>query len=739
MISTGRGARLNSSESFWRPKSERLTDPYLTPGDRACIIGTQDGAFPDLGWHVPGEMGGVWAHPLKLLDGFWLQVNGHWPALADEYATGPCMTRHEFAVEPDLRVTRIQFAPDGEPGVIVRYEFESSTPQSLHVRFLARSDLQLVWSRERGSHTKTQDEARYVDDLDAWLVTGEQPGQCVLIGGRGITPVAHESGPELWGPEATRGNGVSVSLDYRIDFAPQRTTVLEFVVCGGAGGETEARAIYKRIGTDADVLLELKQSRYANLRAKSRLEVTDPSIMQAWDWLKWNCDWLVCDVPGVGRGIAAGAQDYLWWFGCDSAYAVLGCLALGQHDTAVATLDLIRERSEAANGGSGRVLHECTTDGAVVHPGCTQETPHFVEAVWQVFCWTGDLAFLERSYDFCRRGVLNWTLGQCCRNDEFLPYGYGITETEGLDLQCIDSAVHTVQALRALAEMAEVLGDPETATTCTHVAGLAQSQLEAAFWLDDEGLYADMLATPDEMVFRIRDWIAATEATEFTQGRQADLLASLNDLLHAAECDPEPNRKRGWSLKYWVVISPLEAGLASPERAARILDRVRGPEFVGPYGMYLSGVDHTHTMSVNTGALAVAELQYGRTEDTLERLRVMTDTLDRHMPGAISEMLPDYGCFVQAWSSFAVAWPVVAHMFGIVPRADRRTLSVDPQIPSDWGRAVLSNVCIGNARFDFCWDGTTMEVACNDDGWSIASTSVPLGLACTPVAVLPST
>ena len=70
----------------------------------------------------------------------------------------------------------------------------------------------------------------------------------------------------------------------------------------------------------------------------------------------------------------------------------------------------------------------------------------------------------------------------------------------------------------------------------------------------------------------------------------------------------------------------------------------------------------------------------------------MTDTLDLHMPGAISEMLPDYGCFVQAWSSFAVAWPVVAHMFGVVPRADRRTVNVDSQIPLDWGEVVLSNV-----------------------------------------------
>ena len=48
--------------------------PYVTAGDRAYLIGTQDGNFPDLGGHVPGEMGGLWLHPIKLIDGFWAQV-----------------------------------------------------------------------------------------------------------------------------------------------------------------------------------------------------------------------------------------------------------------------------------------------------------------------------------------------------------------------------------------------------------------------------------------------------------------------------------------------------------------------------------------------------------------------------------------------------------------------------------------------------------------------------------------
>jgi len=41
-------------------RGENQGEPYVTAGDRAYVIGSQNGNFPDMGTHVPGEMGGVW-------------------------------------------------------------------------------------------------------------------------------------------------------------------------------------------------------------------------------------------------------------------------------------------------------------------------------------------------------------------------------------------------------------------------------------------------------------------------------------------------------------------------------------------------------------------------------------------------------------------------------------------------------------------------------------------------------
>ncbi|HEY9013537.1 MAG TPA: hypothetical protein VIM84_00565, partial [Gemmatimonadales bacterium] len=95
-------------------------DPYVTAGDRAYLIGTQDGDFPDLGDHVPGEMAGLWVHPIKLLDGFWATVRegvtGRRVRLeaSTEFINQPYGNRLRYGPLLDsLDVERFQFSPDG--------------------------------------------------------------------------------------------------------------------------------------------------------------------------------------------------------------------------------------------------------------------------------------------------------------------------------------------------------------------------------------------------------------------------------------------------------------------------------------------------------------------------------------------------------------------------------------------------------------------------------------------------
>ena len=65
-------------------ETTRLADRRsLVVGDRAYAMSTADTLYPAAGWHIRGEMGGVWTPPIKLVDGIWLRVADEWLGDAD--------------------------------------------------------------------------------------------------------------------------------------------------------------------------------------------------------------------------------------------------------------------------------------------------------------------------------------------------------------------------------------------------------------------------------------------------------------------------------------------------------------------------------------------------------------------------------------------------------------------------------------------------------------------------------
>ena len=74
-------------------------------------------------------------------------------------------------------------------------------------------------------------------------------------------------------------------------------------------------------------------------------------------------EWLVREVPGIGRGLSGAFMEYPWWFGTET-YSLQALTATGDFELAKQTLRLLRDRSDKENG-NGRIVHEITPDGAV--------------------------------------------------------------------------------------------------------------------------------------------------------------------------------------------------------------------------------------------------------------------------------------------------------------------------------------------------------------------------------------
>ena len=99
--------------------ADRLQDRRaLVSGERAYSVGFQDGRFYANGWHITGEMGGVWTPPLKLVDGVWFGVAGQWVGSAQRFTSGWGYSRMQFARRGDLSLSRTDFAPDRRRGAL---------------------------------------------------------------------------------------------------------------------------------------------------------------------------------------------------------------------------------------------------------------------------------------------------------------------------------------------------------------------------------------------------------------------------------------------------------------------------------------------------------------------------------------------------------------------------------------------------------------------------------------------
>ena len=81
-------------------------------------------------------------------------------------------------------------------------------------------------------------------------------------------------------------------------------------------------------------------------------------------------------------------------------------------------------------------------------------------------------------------------------------------------------------------------------------------------------------------------------------------------------------------------------------------------------------------MTIATGVQAMAECAYGRVDEALWYINRIVDTFGRTLPGSINEMMPDYGCPVQAWTIYGIATPLIRYIYGIQPEAYKKTLTL---------------------------------------------------------------
>jgi len=705
---------------------QNLSQPYVTAGDRAYLIGTQDGNFPDMGEHVPGEMAGLWLHPIKLLDGFWATITEpatHQQAAlskSPEFITYPYGNRFRYGpVFDSLEIERFQFSPDSQSGLIVQYQFKnrSARLRELHFRFSVKTDLRPVWYSDRLGIKDAQDSVVWQAANRLFVAKDAGNPWFSVWGAAGSAdarPIPHPP------PIRTNGMGVTAASEYNLLVNPHDTSTLIFVIAGSPSDKNAAVTTYKYLVANHASLLRKKEEHYASIIERARVRIPDPGLQAVYDWVRVNVEWLAREVPGIGRGLGAGLMEYPWWFGTET-YSLQALMASGEFNLVKQTLRLLRDQSMKANG-NGRIVHEVTTSGAISNPGNTQETAQFILTVGKLVDWTGDLKFAREMYPAMKLGI-HWLLGDMDQNHDLFPEGYGIMEVYGLNAELIDVAVYTQQALTATAHIAGILGDSAAEERYERLASELASKVNERFWVEEEDSYADFYGTRAQAISAAAGAIKqiGLKGESKLTPRDRQLIGYYEQLKQKFSAMPDGSR--GWTTnKNWVITTPMETGIAPQARAIRALDKIRS-EDVGPYGPFLSAVERGAMMTISTGVQAVSEANYGRIDNALWYVDRIVQTFNRRTPGSISEMMPDYGCFTIAWTSYGIVVPLIEHLFGIQPDAVHKTVVLDPHVPNGWQDMSVENLPVGANIISLSRStsgrGTEYRVEAKDDGWNL--------------------
>ncbi len=732
-----------TAQAAERSVSDRLQDRrYLVSGERAYATGFEDGRWYANGWHITGEMGGIWSPPLKLADGVWFGVDDQWVGPATKFTSGWGYTRMDLPDTAGFKVRRTDFSLDGGRAVLFGLELRNTggSARTATVKVDAHSELMRAYpwggttpsqSTDNGQDTGAYEGGRLVFREQAegrdWaaLVGSTRPAASGETGpghrgdqGDNVCAAADGTSPPSACDDGPYGKGTGGQLRYQVRVPARGTQTLWVAVAGSDNGLADARKQLDKAVADPERALKRKTKARDEAAAWTKLSLPgDRRLQEGIDWGKQN---LVDstqtaedlelrhvnqgkDYPAPAGTVkrvrfrGAGWPDYPWLFATDGEYTAFASVALGQFEPTMDHMRALRDISEIANEGSGKVVHEVVTDGSIYYgsnadPGNTDETVKFPSIVALLWRWTGDDRFRDEMYDFTVRNLRYAAANLDADGDGWLE-GLGNVEREGMGPEKLDNNVYYIRGLYDLADMARSKGDRRTERWATRKADELASRFEDDWWMEDQKLHADSLGEDDEKIQQ-KHWITSTpmDAVLTKDGKTVPGLASY------------ANGTRSLALHE----TPCFSGERPDNQGLFHTGCGGGPEGKGELQIF----------SLNTAIQAVGEGNYGRlgagqqqryTDANVETMfsEPATGGTPDEMPGAMPEILPSpafgknidrcWTCrsmFIQAWGNMGTAWPVVHQQLGVRPDMGRGKLEVVPQVPSS-SPIAASNVRVG--------------------------------------------
>ncbi len=659
------------------------------------VISAEDGSM------TPADAGlGLYVHDVRFLSAFEVRINGLLPLplgasdrqtyVATVQLVNPALELADGRVLPPqaISIRRARFI-DG--GLRERIGILNSTPEAVSIDLAIDVDADFSdMFTLRGYH----------DGPPATVSTGQRPGGLILSA-RGADGVLRETTVSTEPPPTTVSDR---TLTFAVVLGPQQRYVVEVEVVLTEDGERPVAGS----GAAFDQAIEDLQTRHARfVAAGTRIAVPGSRVGALLERSALDLRALVDHEP-TGPVVTAGIPWYAVPFGRDAL--IVGLQTLSFHpELALGALRFLARYQGAkldpfTEEEPGKIFHELRRGelarlGVVPHRpyyGTVDATPLFVCLFVETVRWLGDRAVYHRllphalaALEWCDTygdldgdGFVEYTSlpGSPLHNKGWKDSAISLSYRDGspveLPAALVEVQAYVYAAKHGLASLAAELGDDALARRLGAEAAALRERFELAFWLPDERCYAQAL-----------------------DARKRPIDAPTSNAGHA-----------------------LWAGIASPDRAALLVERLLEPDMFTGWGIRtLSSTYPTYNpMSYHNGSvwphdnslIAAGMAAYGQRVAAGRVIGAMLDAADHFPDHRLPELFCGFSrdrryasrpveylvsCVPQAWSAGA-PFLLLQAALGLRPGAFGEPPALDPALPEGLDRIEVRGLRGGGLR-----------------------------------------
>jgi glycogen debranching enzyme len=679
---------------------ERDTHPgsfFDVIGRRAAVFGYEHRGFE------------AWIYPMKILDDFRLSfsLEGYPLDVPAEDLLANVRVLPEATIftysHAAFTVRQIIFVPVDEPAVAMMLDVSTKLPIRITASFRPR--LRLMWPA--GLMTPY---VSWSDTDRAYILTEETRRFAAAIG----SPAGHDISLM---PYQEEPRDVPARFSLEATPADAAENFIPIVIAGSVSGADDARATWRRTVDRLTQLYNDTASHYRGVLAETT-GVSTPlaQLDKAFVWGKVGIDKGIATNPFLGTGLVAGYRTsgeserpgFAWFFGRDALWTVLASTSIGDFDTVRTALGFLKKYQR----DDGKIPHEISQSASLIpwftaypYPWASADaTPLYIIAHADYWRASGDLAFVKTQWNSILKAYNFSAATDADGNGLIDNTGVGHGWVEGGALYPAHEEIYLqglwIEALRGLAELAEVMQDPALAAAARTSAARVRATVDKTYWLADRGFYAFATKQPSAGV---------AEPGPERERRQKRL-----DALKSARIVDEDTVLPAVPLWWRTLdetraqdeIDHLGAGALATDWGARLLSD--GSELYDPLSYHYGSV-----WPLFTGWSAMAAYRYGRPHVGYQALTANALLTFSGALGYVTELLSgDFNApfgrssHHQIWSEAMVVTPLMRGLLGLEVTGGGRELRFAPQLPADWDRVSITGVTAARSRYDVALDRT---------------------------------